>query len=144
MTDTAFDPSSSPPVPQPDALTAFYWEAVAEGRLDLLRCRSCGHFVHYPRPACDSCQSRDLAPETVSGRGTLYSYSTVMQASHPYFADRIPYVIGIVSIQEEPEVHLPTAMVDAEESELRCGMPVEVVFRPVTGSLTLPFFRPAR
>ena len=147
MTDTAapatFDPAASPPLPEPTDLTRFYWDAVAQHRLELLRCRSCGHFVHYPRPVCSSCQGTDLAPEEISGRGTLYSYSVVMQASHPYFAPRLPYIIGIVAIDEEPAVHLPTAIVDADEAELRCGMPVEVVFRPVTATLTLPFFRPA-
>jgi hypothetical protein len=144
LTDTAFDPASSPPVPQSTELTAFYWDAVAQGRLELLRCQSCGHFVHFPRAACDACQGRDLRPEQISGRGTLYTYSVIMQASHPYFVGKIPYIIGIVSIDEEPAVHLPTGIVDAQESELRCGLPVEVVFREVNDSLTLPFFRLAR
>jgi len=85
-----------------------------------------------------------LSPEVISGKGTLYSYSVIMQASHPYFVDKIPYVIGIISIDEEPDVHLPTGIVDAEEAELRCGLPVEVVFREVADSVTLPFFRPVR
>jgi len=144
LTATTFDPASSPPVPVPTPLTAFYWEAVARGELALLRCRSCGHYVHYPRPICDACQSPELEPEAISGRGVLYSHTVVMQASHPYFMDKIPYIIGIVSIDEEPDVHLPTGIVDANGGELRCGMPVELVFREITDTLTLPFFRPVR
>jgi uncharacterized protein len=144
VTDIAFDPAQSPPVPQPGELSRFYWDAVARGHLELLRCSSCGHFVHFPRPICDVCQGRDLRPERISGRGSLYSYSVIMQASHPYFIDKIPYVIGIVSIDEEPAVHLPTGVVDVTEPELRCGIPVEVVFQPVSADLTLPFFRPVR
>ncbi len=144
MTTTPLEVDQSPPIPQVTDLNRFYWEAVAEHRLELLRCNVCGHYVHYPRPACATCQATDLAPEQISGRGTLYSYSVIMQASHPYFVDKIPYIIGIVAIEEEPAVHIPTALVDCEEAELRCGIPVEVVFRAVTPTLTLPFFRPVR
>src|ERR1700738_4025896 len=144
MTTSTFEAAQSPPVPQPTELNRFYWEAVAQHRLELLRCRACGHYVHYPRAACDACQATELAPEEISGRGTLYSYSVVMQASHPYFVDKVPYVIGVVAIDEEPSVRIPTGIVDCEEAELRCDMPVEVVFREVTPTLTLPFFRPVR
>ena len=144
MTTTPVEVDQSPPIPQPTDLNRFYWEAAAQHRLELLRCNACGHYVHYPRPACPACQSTDLAPEQISGRGTLYSYSVIMQASHPYFLDKIPYIIGIVAIDEEPTVRIPTALVECEEAELRCGMPVEVVFRAVTPALTLPFFRLVR
>jgi uncharacterized protein len=137
-----FDPAESPPVPVPTEETAFYWDAVAEHRLELLRCRSCGHFRHYPRRICDVCLSTDLQPEAVSGRGTLYSYCEVMQGSHPYFAARIPYLIGIIDLAEEPGVRLPTGIVDCVAGDLRCGIAMEVTFREVTPTLTLPFWRP--
>jgi uncharacterized OB-fold protein len=84
----------------------------------------------------------ELAPEAISGRGTLYSYTVVMQAGHPYFVDKIPYVIGVIEIDEEPGVRLP-AGIDGAEDELRCGIAVEVVFKDVTDTLVLPFFRPS-
>ena len=98
--------------------------------------------MHYPRPVCDRCQSTDLQPEPISGRGTLYSFCVVMAAGHPYFADKLPYVLGIVEIDEEAGVRIPTGMVDHDGWTLRCGMPVEVTFRRVTPDLTLPYFRP--
>jgi uncharacterized OB-fold protein len=67
-----------------------------------------------------------------------------MQAGHPYFADKLPYVIGIVDIEEEPGVRIPTGIVDHDSTELRCGIPVEVSFREVSPGLTLPFFRPRK
>jgi uncharacterized OB-fold protein len=83
-----------------------------------------------------------LAPEEISGKGSLYSYSVVVQAGHPYFADKVPYVIGIVEIDEEPGVRVATNIVGCSESDLRCGMAVGVEFWRVTPTLTLPFFRP--
>ncbi|MGD9798240.1 MAG: zinc ribbon domain-containing protein, partial [Acidimicrobiia bacterium] len=47
---TSLSAASLPPLPQPGPLTAFFWEAIDEGRLDILRCNACGHHVHYPRP----------------------------------------------------------------------------------------------
>lgn len=120
----------------------FYWDAVNEHRLCLLRCSGCGHFVHYPRPICDRCGSTELAPQEISGRGTLYTYSVIMQAGHPYFLDKIPYVIGVVEIDEEAGVRLPVG-IEAAEEDLTCGLAMEVVFREVTDDLTLPFFRPS-
>jgi uncharacterized OB-fold protein len=142
MSTTAFDVTQSPPIPERSELTAFYWDAVDAHRLDLQRCHDCGHFIHYPKRICKFCLSSDLAPETISGRGTLYSYCEVMQASHPYFADKIPYFIGVIDIEEEPGVRIPTGLVECTADDLRCGIAMEVVFRDVTPTLTLPYFRP--
>lgn len=135
--------ASSPPVPGDHPMHWFYWDAVARRQLELLRCRGCGHFVHYPRPVCPRCHGDDLAPEAISGHGVLYSFTVVVQPGHPFFADKVPYVIGVVEIDEEPGVRLPTG-IDAPEEQLRCGMPMEVVFKDVTPTLVLPFFRPVR
>ncbi len=142
-TTPPFDVTRCPPVPGRTDLTGFYWDAVDAHRLELLRCPACGHFVHYPRRVCNQCLSTDLKPEVISGRGTLYSYCEVMQASHPYFAARLPYFIGVIDIEEEPGVRIPTGLVDCTADDLRCGISVEVVFRDLTPTLTLPYFRPA-
>lgn len=138
----AFDISQSPPVPRVDDRNRFYWDAIANGRIDLLKCRNCGHFVHFPRPICDHCRSADLAPETISGRGRLYSYCEINQVGHPYFADKVPYVIGVIDIDEEPGIRIPAGLVDCTYDELTCDIAMEAVFRSVTPSLDLVFFRP--
>jgi uncharacterized OB-fold protein len=133
-----------PPVPVAGPLTAFFWEAIAEGRLDILRCDRCGHHVHYPRPICDRCQSTELSPATMSGRGTIYSYTVVVQAFHPYFVDRLPYVLAVVELEEEPGLKVTTTLVDGDEDELRVGLPVELALTDVGYGLTLPYFRLTR
>lgn len=143
MTDEALTAASLPPVPQPGALTTFFWDAIAAGRLDILRCDGCGHFVHYPRPICDRCQSDRLTPATVSGRGAVYSYTVVMQAFHPYFVDRLPYVLAVIELEEEPGLKVTTTLVDCAEADLRVGLPVELVLTDVGYGLVLPLFRPA-
>jgi hypothetical protein len=132
-----------PPVPVPTPLTQFFWDGVNAHKLMILRCRPCGHHVHYPRPICNRCQSTDLAPTEVSGRATLYSYTVAVQAFHPYFVDKVPYVLAVVELAEEPGLRLTTNIVDCAEADLQVGMPVVVVFREVAPGMTLPLFRPA-
>ena len=93
------DTAVKPPLPIPDELTAFFWEGVRAHRLMILRCRNCGHFIHYPRPVCEKCLSEDLAPEQVSGRATLYSYTVTMKPWHPFWVDKVPYVLATVELE---------------------------------------------
>ena len=96
-----------------------------------------------PRPICERCGSTDLAPEQVSGAATLYSYTVVTQAFHPYYVDKLPYVLAVVELAEEPGLRLTTNIVDCTEDGLTIDMPVKVVFTEVVPDLILPLFRPA-
>jgi uncharacterized OB-fold protein len=132
-----------PPVPQPGPLAEFFWDAVAEGRLDILRCDNCGHYVHYPRPICDACLSESLTPATVSGRGTVYAWTAVMQAFHPYFVDKLPYLLAVIELEEQAGLKVTTNLVEVAEDKVWCGLPVEAVFTEICPGFVLPFFRPA-
>ncbi|MDE0442045.1 MAG: OB-fold domain-containing protein [Gammaproteobacteria bacterium] len=135
--------AAKPPLPIPDELTAFFWEGVRARKLMILRCRSCGHFIHYPRPVCEKCRSEDLAPERVSGRATLYSFTITMKPWHPYWIDKVPYVLATVELSEQKGLKMLTNLVECPHDAIKVDMPVEVVFREVSEALTLPFFRPA-
>ena len=123
-------------------LTEFFWEGTRAHKLLILRCQSCGHFVHYPRPVCERCLSEDLAPEEVSGNATLYSYTITMKPWHPFWVDKVPYVLASVELPEQPDLKMLTNIVECEHDALEIGMPVEVTFRQVAAELTLPFFKP--
>ena len=98
---SADDPAATPPLPDPDPLTQFYWDGANEHKLMILRCQDCGHYIHYPRPVCNACLSVNLAPAQVSGRGTLYTYTLPMQPNHPYFQARVPYIYAVIALPEE-------------------------------------------
>jgi len=134
---------NTPPVPVPTAITEFFWEGVRSGELRILRCQACEYFVHYPRPLCNKCGSTDLAPERVSGRAIVYSYTWAVQAFHPYFKDRVPYNVAVVELVEQAGLRMTTNIVDCPPEALRTGMEVQVVFRQVGPELVLPLFRPA-
>lgn len=131
-----------PITPVPDKLTAFFWEGARQGRLLILRCDSCGYYVHWPRPVCKRCRSFRLTPAEVSGRGTVYSYAVGMKAFHPWFEQRLPYILAVVELPEQPHLKLVTNLVECVEDDVSVGLPVNVVFERVTDQLVLPMFRP--
>ncbi|MEE4422956.1 Zn-ribbon domain-containing OB-fold protein [Streptomyces bugieae] len=116
-------------VPEVDAFTRPYWEAAAEGRLLLRRCRAegCGRAHHYPREFCPYCWSEDVDWEPAAGRGTLYTWSVVHRNDLPPFGDRVPYVAAVVALAEGPR--MMTEIVGCPEADLRIGMPLVVDFR---------------
>ena len=131
-----------PPIPEVDNLTSFFWEGVANHQLLILRCGDCGTYIHYPRPICPKCYSMDnLAPERVSGRGTIYSHTTTVQPFHPYFVDKVPYNLIVVALEEDENIRITSNLVDLPNDDIRIGMPVEVTFQEVAPGLTLPLFK---
>ncbi|OAH14836.1 Zn-ribbon domain-containing OB-fold protein [Streptomyces jeddahensis] len=129
-------------LPEPDAFTRPYWDAAAEGRLLLRRCRSCGRAHHYPREFCPHCWSEDVAWERASGRATLYTWSVVHRNDLPPFGTRTPYVAAVVDLEEGPR--MMTEVVECEEGALRIGMGLEAAFQALPGGdFVVPGFRPA-
>jgi uncharacterized OB-fold protein len=84
-----------------------------------------------------------MAPEELSGRGTVYTYTIAEQAFHPFFADRLPYVLVVVDLEEQPGLRFVSELVQCSPEEVSVGMPVEVVWEDVTEEVTLPLFKPA-
>jgi len=129
---------SDRPLPLPDPETAFFWEATARRKLEILRCQSCKTWVHYPKPSCWNCSSGDLKPEEVSGRGTVYSYTVTHQDVPGYTA---PFAVVIVELEEQAGLRMVSNVVDVPPDDVRIGMPVEVTFQPVAEDVWLPLFK---
>ena len=129
------------PLPASDELTCFYWEAAAEHRLVLQRCRSCSKMQYPPEICCIHCQADEFEKAEVSGRGVIYSYSIVDRPLHAGFVDALPYIVVIVELADQPGLRILTNLVDVPKGTLpSIGMPVEVVFEDRCG-VTLPQFR---
>ena len=137
------------PLPDPlDPLTGGFWQAASEGRLAIPRCRRCGRLVWYPQPTCPACAAPEPEWATVSGRGTLYTWTVVHRALLPEYAGSLPFTVGLVALDEDPSVRLVTRLADCSDEHLRAGMDLEVCFRelrypPADAGITAPFFRSA-
>lgn len=117
-----------------------YWDAAATGKLLIARCGDCRKVHHYPRPFCPFCWSEDVEAVEASGRGTLYTYSTVyVNDLHP-FKTRLPYVAAVVELDEGPR--LMTNIEGASPEDLAVGMAVQAEFRPLTDGVHATVFRP--
>lgn len=136
------------PLPDTDwPPTREFWAAAARGELVLPRCDACRRFVWYPDGACRFCGAATQAWTAVTGRARLFSWSVVHRAFIPQLAGDVPYVTGLVAIDEDPAVRLATRIVDAEPARLRVDMRVRVVFRPlrfpgVARTVAAPMFTP--
>ena len=136
--------------PLPDVTwepTREFWAGAARGELRIARCDACGRYVWYPEPPCRSCGEALLTWTTVSGRGTLFSCSVLHYAWLPQFKEQLPFVCGLVASHEDPGVRVVSYIVDCAVEELRCDMPVQVVFRALTypgvaAQVMAPMFRP--
>lgn len=120
-----------------------FWTSGERGELCFLRCRACRQYIHPPQPLCPACYSKDIAPEAVSGRGAVHTFSVNHQPWMP--GPDLPYVVAIVEIEEDPSVRLTTNIVGCAPEDVHIGMPVRVVFEhhaDPDGDVWLPLFEP--
>jgi uncharacterized protein len=112
------------PLPQPDPLSATFWAAAAEGRLLIQRCPRCAQRQFYPRALCTRCGG---TPEWLeaSGEGTIYTFTVIRQNGIPGFADRIPYVVAMVTLAEGPR--MMGNVIGCPVEDVRIGMAVQAV-----------------
>lgn len=128
------------PVPFPRGEERTFFDDAREHRLSYQQCEQCGTRIAYPRTVCPSCLSDRLTRHRAAGTGTVHSFTTLHRAGHPGLADRVPYTIVLVDLDEG--VRLLADLVDGPGAQPPAiGMPVEVVFEVVSPELTLPRFQ---
>jgi uncharacterized OB-fold protein len=127
------------PLPKPTETSRPFWDAAKRHELQLQQCGGCKAFIYYPRDRCPHCLSEQLEWRPVSGKGKVYSYTTVRRASTRSFSDQ-PYVLAIVELDEGVRL---TTNVEAPPESIKIGMPVMVFFDDVTTDRTLIKFKPA-
>jgi hypothetical protein len=79
-----------------------------------------------PRDVCDNCGDKAKEQFIFSGRGEVYSHTTVYEAPAG-FEGNTPYTVALVKLDEGPM--LTAQLTDVDQSEVQIGMPVEMVTR---------------
>ncbi|RIK42394.1 MAG: hypothetical protein DCC58_11030, partial [Chloroflexi bacterium] len=100
------------PLPQPDPVTAPYWESLKNHAMRIQRCNDTGRYFFYPRGLSPFTLSGNISWEPVSGKGVLHAFTIVHAMRAPGFADEIPYVVALVELEEG--VRLMTNIIDVE------------------------------
>ncbi|RJF91716.1 Zn-ribbon domain-containing OB-fold protein [Noviherbaspirillum saxi] len=131
--------TSPRPLPQLNELNRFFWTGGADGKLRMQRCQDCGHWLHPPGVNCPECMSRNIAPQELSGVGTIAALTLNYQ---PWFPGvEVPYAIAIVNLDEQTALNLTTNIVGVPPESVRIGQRVRVVFEQVE-DVYLPLFTP--
>ena len=121
--------------------TQLFWDAAKAGQLMLGACGGCGRVHYYPRPMCPHCWSDDVSLTPASGKGVLYTWSTVFVNDLPPFKEMLPYVAAQVDLAER--VRITTNIIDCDPKDLAIGMAVTLAFRDLNDEIAVPVFRPA-
>jgi uncharacterized OB-fold protein len=120
------------PAPPASPESAAFVAAAKEGRFLIGKCTGTGQYFWYPRAVSPF----DFGPATLapaSGRGTIYSFST-MRRVDPMFT------IAYVTLEEGPT--MMTNLVECDPDKLAIGQAVELVWRPAADGTPVPCFRP--
>jgi uncharacterized OB-fold protein len=126
------------PLPQPSIETEPFWTAVQDRKLMMPKCDACGTVAFPPTVACGACENTQFTWTQLSGDGTVYSFVVYHRVYHPAFADKVPYVVAVVDLDEGPRII--SNIVDMPIAEVRCDMPVRVVYDEVRDGYLIPKF----
>ena len=130
------------PVPVPTPESRPFWDAARERRLVMPKCRACGSTWFPPTLMCPSCGTADHEWVEVSGRGTVFSFVVMHRVYHQAFADKVPYVVAVIDLEEGPRIL--SNVVGIPPHEVHCDMAVRVTFDERRGDMTIPQFVPVR
>lgn len=90
-------------------------------------CLSCDEKIFPPRDVCPHCgQNKHQAPFQFSGKGEVFSHTTVYEAPTDY-QEGAPYTVALVKLDEGPMV--TAQLTDLGDEKPTIGMPVEMVTR---------------
>jgi uncharacterized OB-fold protein/acyl dehydratase len=128
------------PLPHPTPISISFWEGLKAHEVRLQQCEEHGHWLFFPRTHCPTCGSRKLAWRTVSGAGTLYTFTVGRVPTLPEFTDEMPQLLAVVELDEG--VHINTTMVGVDPADLKVGQRVRPVFDDRPGEVTLLRYAP--
>jgi len=89
-------------------------------------CPHCNAKLFPPRDVCPECGGEAKTPYEFSGRGTVYSHTTIYNAPEG-FQEYAPYTVALVKLDEGPVV--TAQLTDLGDTQVEIGMPVEMVTR---------------
>lgn len=130
------------PLPLMTKTSKVFWDGCKEGKLLYQVCADCGQYMNLPKIICSNCMSRNLEWKESKGKGKIYMFTTTYAFSPPEFMGALPYTVALIKLDEGPK--FMSNIIECDPKELKCDMPVEVVFDKVTEQVTLHKFRPAK
>lgn len=132
MSDTPATRKIPAPLMNPEAQP--YFDAAAQGRLQIRHCAACARAHHPPRAICPHCHSDRTDWKTSTGLGTVYSSSTLRRGTP------VPYCVAYVTLDEG--VTMMSNLVGFGSPTPPPGTRVRVRFVEAEGGAHVPMFGP--
>lgn len=127
------------PLPKPTPTTQAFWDGAKKGKLMLQYDPVKRKYQFWPRANSVRTGRRNLQWRETSGKGELYSY-TVTHVPTPGFEDRVPYVIGLIELDEG--VRIIANMLNVTPDDVEIGMRVKVAWEKLSDDITYFAFEP--
>jgi len=126
-------------LPRSTALSEPYWAGCRRGELRIQHCQACNRYQFYPRVMCSACGSDSISWQTVSGHGSVGSFTVVRRGvSSAYEA---PYIVALIDLAEGPRLMSQIVDLDPADPSLQVGAQVRVAFRSWSDEISLPVFK---
>lgn len=139
-------PAPGPLLPPIDGDSAPFFEGCRRGELRVQQCSATGRLIFPPRPMSPFAPHAKPGWTTLSGRGSLWSFVVPHPPLLPWYAERAPYNVILVALEEDPRVRLagnlvagPGAALDSvDPATLRIGEPLRAIFEVLADDLVIP------
>jgi uncharacterized protein len=125
--------------PKPRSFSKAYWDATREKRLIVQYDTRSGKYQFFPRATSIYDGHRNLDWREVSGKGEIFSY-TIAYRARPPFQGHEPFVIGLVTLDEQ--VNVMANIVHCDRDRLNIGLRVKPFWAPLSNGTHLLMFEP--
>lgn len=126
--------------PGDDFLEQPFFKHLAEGTLHLSTCEDCNKAHHPPSPICPHCRSFNIGWKPASGKAKLNSFAVARHAVHPLLADKVPYTITLVDLEEG--VRLVSGVPHGMDLDLKIGMDLDCTVVKIDEDFGMAYFLP--
>ena len=116
-------PGNRPITIQLSKVSEPFWSALECGIFKTTNCNDCNKITFPPKAICPACLSENMEWKQLSGKGVLYSYTTV-HAVPPIFQPLAPLRTAIIDLTEG--VRIVTRILSADK-DIHLDSPVELV-----------------
>jgi uncharacterized protein len=116
------------PVPEPDGLSAPFWEALTRDELVVQRCGHCRTWQWGPEWICHHCLSFDVRWERTDPEGLVYISERVWHPVHPALTSSVPYTLVLVELPGAGGIRLLGNLLGDPMRDIPIGAPVRGVF----------------
>ena len=129
-------------IPIPDEDSQIFWEGCHRQRLLIQQCDNCKAFRFPPSPLCPHCLSPLGTWQDDPGRGEVLTFCVYhSEMAGPAWRTALPYTVTVIRLWYSG-IKILSNLVCDDPALVRIGLPVQVVFEPVSERMTLPKFIP--